>query len=71
MGDDVVESKLDLVARLLALNITQKEKTKADKVRKLNELGLDPKDVAVALGMELKRVNEIIRYNPIKSEEKK
>lgn len=59
--EDVVEKRLELIAKLLALNITKEGKTKTDKVMILLELGLEPEDIAVALGMGLKRVNEAIK----------
>lgn len=61
MSEDDIVKRLELIARLLAFNITQEEKSRNDKVRKLKELGLEPEDIVIALGLELKRVNEAIK----------
>jgi len=69
--EDVVEKRLELIAKLLALNITKEGKTKTDKVMILLELGLEPEDIAVALGMELRRVNESIKKRQTPKSKKK
>lgn len=69
--EDVVVKRLELIARLLALNITQEGKSKADRVMILLELGLSRKDIGVALGMELKRVNEAIKDRQTPKSKKK
>lgn len=69
--ENVVEKRLELIAKLLALNITQEGKSKADRVMILLKLGLSRKDIAEALGMELRRVNEAIKDRQTPKSKKK
>lgn len=44
-SEDVIE-RLDLVIKLLAMNVMKEEETQKDKIIKLSKIGLQPKEIA-------------------------
>lgn len=61
MEDEKVLSKLNQIAKLLALFITQDSKTKTGKVMNLVNYGFNSNEISELLGLELRRVNETIK----------
>ena len=52
--------KVDVVAKLLALNVVSDKKTLVDKVVALSEAGFRPKDIGWLLGKDAQRINDIL-----------
>ena len=44
-SEDVIE-RLDLIIKLLAMNVMKEEETQKDKIIKLSKIGLQPKEIA-------------------------
>lgn len=57
--EEVVE-RLDLIIKLLAMNIMSDESTQKDKIIKLSKLGLQPKEIANILNKSAHSVSGAI-----------
>jgi len=64
-----ITSKLDLITRLLTLNLVKDRKTQKEKILALSSLGLSPSNIAVILGTSLNTAN--VALSRSRSKEKK
>ena len=71
MNEDIIATKLDILIKLTAANITKDDKTQTESILKLNEMGIGYKDIAKILGTSDNYVAMIISKNKSKKTKSK